>query len=219
MCGRFNLRTPMTVLARQFLFDLGPLAGEAFRPRYNIAPMQSIPAVRLNPDGQRELAMLTWGLIPSWAKDKKIAYSTINARGDTVATKPFFRSAYKNRRCLVLADGYYEWQKEGKARLPWLYEMQTGAPFAFAGLWESWQPDGTEALESCTVLTTDANALASEVHDRMPVILDPADYDGWLRGEQIPLIPFPAERMRARPVSTFVNNARNDGAQCVEPRE
>ena len=117
MCGRFNLRTPMTVLADQFLFDLGPLAGEAFRPRYNVAPTQSVPVVRLA-DGKRQLAMLHWGLIPPWAKDRKIAYSTINARGDTVASKPAFRSAYKRRRCLVLADGYYEWEKAGKANCP-----------------------------------------------------------------------------------------------------
>src|SRR5262245_23156475 len=128
MCGRFNLRTPMTVLAEQFLFDLGPLAKEAFRPRYNIAPTQQIPAVRLNAAGKRELALLHWGLIPSWAKDTKIGFSTINARGDTVATKPAFRSAYKKRRCLVLADGYYEWEKTGKVKLPWLYEVEGGKP-------------------------------------------------------------------------------------------
>jgi putative SOS response-associated peptidase YedK len=219
MCGRFNLRKPMTVLAEQFLFDLGPLAGQAFRPRYNVAPTQSIPAVRLDLGGKRELAMLHWGLIPSWAKDRKIAYSTINARGDTVATKPAFRSAYKKRRCLILADGYYEWQKEGKAKLPWLYEVDGGKPFAFAGLWESWQPPGSDALESCTIITTDANELASQVHNRMPVILDAEDYDAWLVGEQIPLVPFPPERMSATPVSTFVNNARNEGPECVEPRE
>jgi putative SOS response-associated peptidase YedK len=210
----------MTVLSKQFLFDLGPLAKEAFRPRYNVAPTQSIPAVRLDGEGKRELAMLHWGLIPSWAKDKKIAYSTINARGDTVATKPAFRSAYKKRRCLVLADGYYEWEKSGKVKLPWLYEVDGGKPFAFAGLWESWQPEGAEgALESCTIITTDANELASRVHVRMPVVLDSADHDAWLAGEQIPLIPFPPARMSARPVSTFVNNARNEGAECVEPRQ
>ena len=200
----------MTVLAKQFLFDLGPLAGEVFRPRYNIAPTQCVAVVRLM-DGKRQLAMLHWGLIPR-AKDTKLAYSTINARADTVATKPAFRSAFKKRRCLVMADGYYEWQKDGKAKLPWLYEL--GEPFAFAGLWESWQ-----GLESCTIITTDANELASQVHNRMPVILDPADYDGWLAGEDIPLIPFPPERMTARSVSTFVNNARNEGAECVAPRE
>jgi len=208
----------MTVLAEQFLFDLGPLAKEAFRPRYNIAPTQQVPAVRLV-DGKRQLALFHWGLIPSWAKDKKIAYSTINARSDTVATKPAFRSAFKRRRCLVLADGYYEWEKSGKSKLPWLYEVDGGKPFAFAGLWESWKPAGAdESLESCTIITTDANELASQVHVRMPVILDSADYDAWLAGEQIPLIPFPPERMSTRPISTLVNNARNEGPECIEPR-
>lgn len=210
----------MTVLAQKFLFDLGPLAKEAFRPRYNIAPTQSIPVVRLDAGGKRHLAMLHWGLIPAWAKDKKIAYSTINARGDTVATKPAFRSAYKKRRCLVLADGYYEWEKTGKAKLPWLYEVDGGQPFAFAGLWEAWHPkDADNELESCTIITTDANELTSQVHVRMPVILDAADYDAWLTEEEVPLIPFPADRMTARTVSTFVNNARHEGLQCIEPRE
>lgn len=208
----------MTVLAQQFLFDLGPLAGATFRPRYNIAPTQNVPAVRLA-DGKRQLVMLHWGLIPSWAKEAKLAYSTINARADSVATSPAFRSAFKKRRCLVLADGYYEWQKEGKSKLPWLYEMKDHQPFAFAGIWESWQPPGREALASCSIITTDANELAAQVHNRMPVILDPADYSDWLAGEELPLIPFPPERMTARPVSTHVNNARNEGAECIEPRQ
>ena len=177
-----------------------------------------VPAVRLA-DGKRQLALFKWGLIPSWAKDAKIAYSAINARADTVATKPAFRSAFKKRRCLVLADGYVEWQKDGKAKLPWLYELDGGKPFAFAGLWEWWGgPDGKEPVESCTILTTDANELASEVHNRMPVILDADDYDAWLSGEEIPLVPFDSEQMTARPISTTINNVRNQGPQCVEGR-
>jgi putative SOS response-associated peptidase YedK len=218
MCGRFTLRTPLSVLARQFAFDLGPML-PGFEPRYNIAPTQDVPAVRLA-DGNRQFAMLRWGLIPSWAKDAKLAQ--INARGDTVATKPMFRTAYKKRRCLVLADGYYEWERSGKTKLPWLYEVDGGKPFAFAGLWESWRnpaQEDAELLESCTILTTDANELAAQVHDRMPVILDEEDYADWLAGEQIPLVPFATDRMTARPVSTFVNNARNQGPACVEPRE
>jgi len=203
MCGRFNQRTPLTVLARQLHFDLD--AAQAWRPRYNIAPAQEIPAIRLV-DGRRQLAMLKWGLVPSWAKDAKIA--PINARADCVAAKPMFRSAYKSRRCLVLADGYYEWQRAGKVKLPWLYEVE-GGPFAMAGIWEN----GT-----CAVLTTDANSLAAQVHNRMPVILDPADYDAWLRGEQIPLVPFPADRMTACPVSTTLNKATNEGPECIERR-
>ena len=158
-----------------------------------------------------------WGLIPSWAKDAKIAYSTINARADTVATKPAFRAAYKKRRCLVLADGYFEWRKEGKAKLPLLYEVDGGKPFAFAGLWEWWGgPEGeNNPVECCTIITTDANELAKMVHDRMPVILNADDYDAWLAGEEVPLVPFPSDRISARPVSTYVNNVKNQGPQCI----
>jgi putative SOS response-associated peptidase YedK len=206
MCGRYNQRTPLTVLASQLEFDLD--AAIPWKPRYNIAPTQAVPIVRLV-DGRRQLAMLRWGLVPSWSKDPKPSYSTINARADTVATKPVFRSAYKSRRCLVLADGYYEWEKVGKLKLPWLYEV-AGGPFAFAGLWEG---------DTCTILTTEANALAANFHDRMPVILDPEDYQAWLECEQIPLVPYPAGRMTARPVSTAVNNVKTQGAECVEARQ
>jgi putative SOS response-associated peptidase YedK len=165
------------------------------------------------------LALLKRGLVPSWAKDTKIAYSTINCRRDTVATNPAFRSAFKCRRCLVLADGYSELEQSGKDKLPWLYEVE-GGPFAFAGLWEAWNGQGEDKppLESCTIITTDANELAAKVHNRMPVILDSEDYDDWLAGEQIPLVPYPADRMTARPVSTTINNVRNQGRECVEAR-
>jgi putative SOS response-associated peptidase YedK len=131
MCGRYTLRTKLNVLLSQFAAELAE--GVEWEPRYNIPPTANGPAVRLN-EGKRQLALCKWGLIPSWAKDAKIAYGTINARSDTVATKPAFRSAFKKRRCLVLADGYVEWQKDGKAKLPWLYEVDGGKPFAFAGL-------------------------------------------------------------------------------------
>lgn len=215
MCGRYTLRTHLSVLAKQFAFDLGPVL-PGFEQRFNIAPSQDVPVVRLA-DGNRELVTFRWGLIPSWAKDAKIAQ--INARGDTVATKPMFRAAYKKRRCLVLADGYYEWERSGKTKLPWLYEVDSGKPFAFAGLWEWWDgPDGKAPIESCTILTTDANDLAAQVHNRMPVILDEEDYADWLVGEQIPLVPYPAERMTAKPVSIAVNGVKNQGSECVEPR-
>jgi putative SOS response-associated peptidase YedK len=227
MCGRFNLRTPMTVLAEQFLFDLGPLAKEAFRPRYNISPTQLVAAVRRKRDkNERELALFHWGLIPSWAKDKKIAYSTINARGDTVADKPVFRSAFKSRRCLVLADGYYEWTSEGKKKLPQHYHLASGKPLAFAGLWETWHgppPHDGPPLESCTIITTDANELAAKVHDRMPVILQERDYDLWLdpavtdkeRLKSL-LVPYPADEMTAERVSTRVNSVKNEGPELLE---
>jgi len=175
MCGRYTLRTPLNVLAEQFLFNLG--YAEAV-PRFNIPPTTEVLAVRQ----PRELAKFRCGLIPSWAKDAKIAYSTINARADTVATKPAFRSAFKKRRCLVLADGYFEWKKLGKGKQPYLYRGgRRQAP-----------------VESCTIITTDANELAQQVHDRMPVILDADDYDPWLAGEQVPLVPFPASQCLRR---------------------
>src|SRR6187399_1605188 len=183
MCGRFTLRTPLTVLVDQFHFDLGNAIQLSLR--YNIAPTQDVAAVR-QVNGKRQLALLRWGLIPSWAKDVKIGASGINARADTVATKPMFRAAYKRRRCLVLADGYYEWLRVGKAKQPHLYEIDGGKPFAFAALWEQWWGTGDKEappLESCTVLTTEANELAAKVHDRMPVILDPVDYEAWLNPE------------------------------------
>jgi putative SOS response-associated peptidase YedK len=221
MCGRFTLRTPQGVLIDQFAAQLaGPLQ---LAMRYNIAPTQSIPVVRLH-DGQRELTTMRWGLIPSWAKDTKVGFSGINARADTVATKPAFRAAYKKRRCLVLAGGYYEWVTEGKAKLPQLYEIDGGKPFAFAGLWEQWwgaDKASDDPLESCTIITTDANELARKVHDRMPVILDPPDYDAWLdpanQDVAYMLDQIPADRMTVRPVSTFVNNARHGGAECIAP--
>jgi putative SOS response-associated peptidase YedK len=228
MCGRYTLRTPLNVLAKQFQFEL-PDSLPEFRPLFNIAPATDAAAVRIGESGKRELALLHWGLIPSWAKDAKLAYSTINARADSVATKPAFRAAFKRRRCLVLADGFYEWLRQDKTKLPHLYEVDGGKPFAFAGLWESWRgPADHEGppLESCTLITTDANELAAEIHDRMPVILGAADYATWLdpaiqSAEELQplLVPFPAQRMTARAVSTYVNNVRNQGPKCVEPVE
>ncbi len=187
MCGRFTLRTPLTVLAEQFLFDLGPLKPADFAPRFNIAPTQAVAVVRNSLDSdRRELAMLHWGLIPSWAKDVKSAAKMINARCETAAEKPAFRTAFVRRRCLILADGFYEWKKDGKRKIPHLFELPGSQPFAFAGLWESWRGPGRSlpaALESCTILTTNANEICSELHERMPVIVEPADYPAWLSPE------------------------------------
>jgi putative SOS response-associated peptidase YedK len=219
MCGRYTLRTKMNLLLSQFAAELA--YESEYEARYNVAPTQVVPAVRLGENGSRQLVGLRWGLIPSWSKDAKIAYSTINARADSLATKPAFRSAFKNRRCLVVADGYYEWLKDGKEKQPIYYEVDGGQPFAFAGLWECWPgPLGQNApVESCTIITTDANELAREVHDRMPAILDAKDYDAWLSCIDVPLVPFPAERMTARPVNRWVNNVKNQGEQCVAPPE
>src|SRR3954447_18100484 len=184
MCGRFTLRTPLTVLAEQFLFELGELPAETqVSPRYNVAPTQTVAAVRADSSGKRQLALLRWGLIPSWAKDAKIASSLINARSETLAEKPAFRTALARRRCLILADGFYEWKKEGKQKLPYYFQLAGGQPLAFAGLWDRWrgpEASGEEAVESCTIVTTTANELCGEFHDRMPVILRPTDYEVWL---------------------------------------
>lgn len=220
MCGRFTLRTPQNVLVQQFLLESIP----DWKPRYNIAPTQPLLCVRREPgETQREAVKLHWGLVPSWADDPKIGNRMINARADGVASKPSFRAAFKRRRCLVLADGYYEWKREGKAKQPYYYRLQNERPFAFAGLWESWHKDAGDPLESVTVITTDANELAAKVHDRMPVILDEADYETWLDVEhcdkdqlQALLVPYDTPLMKAEPVSMHVNNARNDDPQCVE---
>lgn len=231
MCGRYTLRTPLNVLAQQFLFELGDLpAGLSLAPRYNIAPTQTVAAVRkLEAGAPRQLALLHWGLIPSWAKDAKLAASTINARGESVAEKPAFRAAFTRRRCLILADGYFEWKAVGKKKLPIWYRLQDERPFAFAGLWERWRgpsgtPDEAPPLESCTIITTAANALSAELHDRMPVILHPVDYDLWLDPAfadkprlQALLTAYPAEEMKAEPVNPRVNSVRNDDPECLVP--
>jgi putative SOS response-associated peptidase YedK len=228
MCGRFTLRTPLGLLVQQFLFesDAAPdLPGLV--PRYNVAPTQITPIVRRSATGGRELALARWGLIPSWAKDPKIGYSTINARADSVATKPVFRIAFKKRRCLVPVDGYYEWITEGKKKLPVLYEQPEHRPFALAGLWESWRGlagDAAEPLDTFTIVTTTANALASQVCDRMPVVLDAVDYDAWLdpqlmEADNLAYLMRPYEgELVASYVDPIVNNVKNDVPQCVQPR-
>lgn len=224
MCGRFTLKTPASLIAE--LFDVRIDPGLELRPRYNIAPTQPVAAVRTSPTaGDRELVLLRWGLIPSWAADMKIGASLINARSETVASKPAFRQAFRKRRCLIPADGFYEWQKQaagaGGKKQPFCTTLRDGRPFALAGLWERWarpgETPGDVPLETCTILTTDANELQRSVHDRMPVILRPEDYAVWLdpqvqSPEQLtPLLQaYPAAEMQMRLVSTLVNNARNE---------
>lgn len=223
MCGRYTLRVSPAELAEIFevvnSFD--------WSPRYNIAPTQTVAAVRAAPDGSgRELSLLKWGLIPSWAKDPKIGSTLINARADTVATKPSFRSAFRKRRCLIAVDGFYEWQAVPgqKAKQPYLISVKDAPAFAFAGLTEHWtSPEGTP-VDTCTIITTTANSLMQSIHNRMPVILDRADYDRWLDPknqdpqEVFPLLTqFPADRMQAVPVSTRVNSPRNESPECIVP--
>ena len=195
------------------------------QPRFNIAPTQMAPVVRRSDDG-RQMYMLRWGLIPSWSKDKNIASKLINARGETVAQKPSFRDAYKKRRCLVPVDGFYEWRKEGEAKQPYRIGFRGGTPFVFAGLWESWTvPDGQEdagdVIETYAIVTTEANPKIAPIHHRMPVIVDPSDYDLWLNGAPDDaanvIRAFPPEEMAFYRVSTRVNNVRNDDESCIEP--
>jgi putative SOS response-associated peptidase YedK len=218
MCGRFTLKTSPARIARL----LGLKSVPDFEPRYNIAPSQPVLAVRLEPErGEREAAFLEWGLIPSWAKEPGIGNKLANARADTVAEKPAFRSAFKKRRCLVPADGFYEWQAGPGGKTPYYFRMKDEGLFAFAGLWERWQ-QGAEPVESCTLITTEANGVVGPVHDRMPVILDSESFARWLDPEQgvtalrAMLAPLPDDWLTAHPVSKLVNNPRNEGPKCIE---
>lgn len=218
MCGRFTLTVSPDQL--RAAFDLAEAPPADLAPRYNIAPSQPV-AVIPNEDPRR-VALFQWGLVPVWAKDPKIGNSLINARGETVAEKPAFRAAFKRRRCLVLADGFYEWKREaGGAKTPMYIQLSDGRPFAFAGLWETWRaPEGER--RTCTIITTTPNALMAPIHDRMPVILPPAAYAAWLTPGELPAVealallqPYPAEALTARAVSTRVNNPRVDGPELL----
>jgi putative SOS response-associated peptidase YedK len=221
MCGRFTLTDPNADLAVQFNLPEIP----DMQPRYNIAPTQPVAAVRIGAESAvREMILLHWGLIPFWAKDPKIGARMINARSETVAEKPAFRVALRRRRCLVLADGFYEWQKQNGAKQPYYVRLRDGRAFAFAGLWEQWSGPNGEVIESCTLITTRPNELLRPLHNRMPVILDPADYELWLDTEVhqpdvvLPLLqPYPGTDMEAYPVTRWVNSPRNDGPRCIEP--
>ncbi len=221
MCGRFSQTASPEVIAQQFELTDPPL----FTPRYNIAPSQPIAAIRIDPDTTtRKLVMLRWGLIPSWAKDPKIGNQCINAKAETVAEKPSFRSAFKKRRCLVVATGFYEWQIQGRTKQPIWIGLRSHRPFAFAGLWEHWTPAEGEPRETCTIITTEPNDLMAPIHNRMPVILAPASYDQWLDPTfqhieplKALLRPYPSEELMAYSVSTLVNNPGHDAPQCLEP--
>lgn len=222
MCGRFTLRSPGNLIIEQFDLDFqGDL--KDLVPRYNIAPTQSVPIVR---GADRQLGFLHWGLVPFWSKDPKGGARMINARSETVTTKPAFRNAIKKKRCLVPTDGYFEWVKEGKRKKPFWIRMQDERPFLMAGLWERWRdksiPD-SEPLETFTILTTNSNSLTSEVHDRMPVILGPNDYGRWLDPEmqdadELTYLfePYDSRDMRMDEVNDRVNSVRNDDEQCIE---
>ena len=226
MCGRFTNRFTWKELHERLDLVGTPLN---LRPRYNVAPSQDVAVARAT-EGGRILSMLRWGMIPSWARDPAIGHKLVNARSETVAEKPSFRSAFRHRRCLIPADGFYEWQRRGGTRQPWLFGLRDGAPLVFAGLWERWTvPEGAalagslaerspgDAVETCTILTAAANETVAPVHGRMPVILPPDSWDAWLSGDEVPLAPYPAGDMTAHPVSTHVNRPANDDPRCVEP--
>ena len=215
MCGRFAFYSPSEATAALFGVD-GALAVE---PRYNIAPTQFVAAIRDSEQHQRELVMLRWGLVPFWAKDPSIGNRMINARAETVAEKPSFRAAFKHRRCVVLADGFYEWHREGDVKTPYFISLVNGEPFALAGLWEDWKDRKSgESLQTTTLITTTANDFMQPLHHRMPVILQPDTADEWLAGPN-DYLQNAAERvpaLRAWPVDRRVNNARNQGADLID---
>jgi len=222
MCGRFTLRAAGHDVAEQFeVSEPGD-----WKPRYNIAPSQPVAVVHVvaKDSSIRELAQLRWGLIPSWAKDPAIGNRLINARAETVADKPAFRVAFRRRRCLIIADGFYEWRKVGKGKIPYFFRLREDRPFAFAGLRESWQDSNNHSIESCTIITTSPNKTVQPIHNRMPVILDPKDYDLWIDPAVTQpelllsvLCPCPSDELEAFPVSSIVNKPANDNPRCVEP--
>ncbi len=219
MCGRFLLTAAAERVAEHFgLDDAPPLS-----PRFNVAPGQTIALVRLTEAGGRELAVVLWGLVPSWSRDAASGHRPINARAETAAEKPTFRTPFRRRRCLVPADGFYEWKPDGKRKRPHAFRLPGGAPFAMAGLWDRWLgPDGS-VLDSSALLTTEANDLVRPVHDRMPVILAPEHYAAWLDPRLAPadlqplLRPFPAGQMTVCPLTTWVSDPRHEGPRCLEP--
>jgi putative SOS response-associated peptidase YedK len=222
MSGRYRLSR-----RKQLVEEFFDSASEEpdWSPRYNIAPTQPVPVIRQNPkEPRRELSFMRWGLIPSWAKDSSGAARLINARSETAASIPAFRDPFKSRRCLIPADGFYEWQRTGKLKQPYCFEVNDRELFALAGLWDRWKDPSGQWVKSCSILTTTPNAVTSLVHDRMPVILDRSDYDLWvdpgMSDERVLsefLKPYAARLMGCYPVSTRLNHVANDDAECATP--
>ncbi len=219
MCGRYSLAVPGDIVAELFALVGSP----EISPRWNIAPTQSVGVIRAAPDGARHLSPLRWGLVPTWAKDAKIGNRMINARSETAASKPSFRNALRRRRCIVPADGFYEWRRTVDGKVPTRIQRRDGTPMALAGLWERWSR-GPEPLETFTILTTTPNHLLRPIHDRMPVILAPDDWQRWLDPDQQDarvveplMIPYPDGELEAFAVSTRVNSPRHDDPECAAP--
>lgn len=222
MCGRYNLRTNPANFA-DFFHAAVDSAHHQLLLRYNIAPTQSVLVVRES-GHHHEAAALVWGLIPSWSKDPKIGNRLINARSETATEKPSFRAAFKRRRCLIPASGFYEWDQHTQPKQPYHITPSHGGLMAFAGLWEHWSPPGSDPLETCTILTTSANGTLSPIHDRMPVILPPESFDTWLNTDSDPatltslLQPAAEDFLELQPISTYVNNVRHTGPECIMPQ-
>ena len=219
MCGRFTLHTPQADILQAFDVALNDVE---LVPRYNITPSQDIPVVRAGDDG-RELAMARWGLVPGWSKDARPKYSTINARVESVAEKPTYRAAFRHKRCLIPADGFYEWQKRGDRKIPHYIRMQDESVFAFAGLWEHWQGE-QEVFDSCAIITLPASGVMTTIHTRMPAIIAAHDYDAWLdtgitdKTDIMPqLVSTMSGQLQAYAVSSYVNSPKNTDARCIEP--
>ncbi len=220
MCGRFTLKTPREIISKQ----CGVEIDEELEPRFNIAPTQTVAAIRAANGGEgREFVRLNWGLIPSWAKDASIASKLINSRSETLSEKPSFKEAFKRRRCLVVADGFFEWDKKGQTRRPYYFQLKDERPFAFAGLWDRWTSQDRERVESCTIITTTPNELLARVHDRMPGILPPEVFNMWLDEDARNaeackewLCPYPSSEMISYPVSTLVNSPQHQGAELIK---
>jgi putative SOS response-associated peptidase YedK len=221
MCGRYRLSKRKQLIEEHW----DAVGEEDWEPRYNIAPTQPVPVIRQHPkEPTRQLSLMRWGLIPSWAKNASAAARMINARSETASTQPAFRDALQLRRCLIPADGFYEWQKQGTGKQPYCFAVNGGELFAFAGLWERWKNPSGEWIRTCSILTTTPNAVTAAIHDRMPVILDPDSYDLWLDpGMQDTatvsalLKPFAAQAMQRYPVSARINHAANDDEECARP--
>jgi len=222
MCGRYRLSRRKQILEEYF--DTAPWDDD-WNPRYNIAPTQPVPVIRQHPkEPVRQISLMKWGLIPNWARDASIATSTINAKSETAATRPAFRDPLKFRRCLIPADGFYEWKRSGTSKQPYCFEVNEGELFSFAGLWDGWKDSSGSWIKTCSILTTTPNAVTSAIHDRMPVILDRESYDLWLDPgmQNIAAVsellkPYDARLMRSYPISMRINHVANDDEDCSRP--
>lgn len=220
MCGRFTLISPLDVILHRFKLVNN---GIDYVPRYNIAPSQQVLAI-ISDGEERRIGRLRWGLVPYWAKDVKLGYKMINARAETLAEKPSFKRSFQRRRCIIPADGFYEWRQGPDSKQPVRIRLKSKEPFAFAGLWDRWQSEDGDVVTSCTIVTTKANELLRDIHHRMPVILRPQDEAVWLDRTindtdflQQLLVPYPTEQMEVYNVSDVVNSAKNEGPECIEP--